>query len=234
MREVLVESRTKLINCVRGWLRTETLRLRGGAVETFPKRVRDLVETQPAYVERLLVVTGELNEQIHDADIELAKMAESHPVCRRLMTVPGVGPVTAVRFLAAVDEVGRFPDPHKLESYLGLVPGENSSSDRRRRTSITKAGPAKLRWTLIQACWSARRCAKADPMVLWAEEIEHRRGKRIAIVALARKMVGILFALWKNQTTYDPGRSAQRKEPQKLKMIRQLRAPRACVPADSP
>jgi transposase len=210
MREALVESRTKLINTVQAWMRGQVRRPAPGHARTIVKRVRAAVQDRPPYVERLLESIEELAKRIHIADGELAALAESDTTCRRLMTVPGVGPVTATRFAATVDAVGRFASAHQLESYLGLVPGERSSGERRHSTSITKAGPAKMRWALVQACWVAKRCARKDPMILWAEEIEKRRGKRIAVTALARKMAGILYAIWRDGTTYDPGRGATR------------------------
>jgi hypothetical protein len=121
--------------------------------------------------------------------------------------------VTATRFAATVDDVGRFANAHQLEAYLGLVPGEHSSGERIRVTSITKAGSPKMRWALIQACWVARRWARNDPMVSWARQVELRRGKKIAIVALARKMAGILYAIWRDGSTYDARRGATTETP---------------------
>src|SRR5262249_41594457 len=85
----------------------------------------------------------------------------------------------------------------------GLTPGENSSSDRTRRTGITKAGPPALRASLIQAAWAARRSKGKHPILEWVTEVEKRRGKKVAVVALARKLAGILFALWRDGTFYD-------------------------------
>lgn len=208
MREGLVECRTKLINTVRGWLRSEARQPRPGESKTLPRRVREAAKERPAFVERLLETIEHLTEQIESADKELVSLAEAEAVCRRLMTVPGVGPVAAMRFLATVDDVSRFHSAHQLESYLGLVPGERSSGDRKRITSITKAGSPKMRWALIQSCWVARRWAREDPMVRWALAIERRRGKKVATVALARKLVGIMFAIWRDGTSYDPARGA--------------------------
>jgi transposase len=208
MREGLVECRTKLINIVRGWLRASARRLRSSTAGTLPARVRDAVRDLPLHVERLLVSIEALTAQIDQADAELAELARANQTCQRLMTVPGVGPVTAMRFAATLDDVERFASARQLESYLGLVPGEHSSGERKRTTAITKAGSAKMRWVLVQACWVARRWRPNDPMVRWAQEIEKRRGKRIAIVALARKMAGILFAIWRDGSTYDPKRGA--------------------------
>jgi transposase len=87
---------------------------------------------------------------------------------------------------------------------LGLTPGEKSSSAKKRMTGITKAGSIKMRWTLVQAAWVARRFAKNAPMVTWSRDVEQRRGKRIAVIALARKMAGVLYAIWRDGTVYNP------------------------------
>jgi transposase len=209
MREALVGTRTKLVNTVRGWLRAEARRPRSGELATFSSRVRALAGEAPlpSYIERQLRMIDALNEEIHQADRELAAAAKADSVGRRLMTVPGVGPTTALRFVAALDEVSRFPGAHAVESYLGLVPGEDSSAERERRTSITKAGPTALRWCLVQAAWAARRTRRKDPMHRWVDEVEKRRGKRVAVLALARKLAGILFAVWRDGTVYEPRRS---------------------------
>jgi transposase len=212
MREGLIEVRTKLVNTVRGFLRTRRLRLRGGALESFPTRVRQKLITEPtgipAYVERILQALDTLNIQIKEADKELTKIAKADETCRRLMSVPGVGPVSAVRFLSALDDVSRFSGAHEVESYLGLTPGENSSSDKKRITSITKAGSRKVRWVLVQAAWSAWRTRPNDPMVVWAKQVAERRGRRIAIIALVRKIAGILYAIWRDGATYKPEKAA--------------------------
>jgi transposase len=211
MRDVLVESRTRMINCVRGWLRTQGRNLRTRGSKTFADRVRRQIEV-PEHVERLLLMIERLSYQIAQADEQLAADADSDPVCGRLMTVPGVGPVTAVRFVAALDEQTRFADAHAVQAYLGLVPGEYSSSERTQRLGITKAGSPQLRSVLVQAAWSARRTRPNDPMVQWSTEIERRRGRRVAVVALARKLAGILYALWRDGGTYDCHRGATKNQ----------------------
>jgi transposase len=181
-----------------------------GYPQTFPRRVREKVEVIPAPIERLLVSIEALSTQLQAADEELEQEAKSDPVCKRLMTVPGVGPVTAVRFVATVDRVDRFADAHALQSYLGLVPGEHSSGDRIKRLGITKAGSTATRAVLIQAAWSVRRYRKDHAMARWSEEIERRRGKHIAVVALARKIAGILYAIWRRDgATYNPFQGAR-------------------------
>jgi transposase len=211
-REATIRSRTLLINNVRGWLRTQLIRLRSGATKTFPQRLRAHAVANnvllPDHVARLLDLIDVLNLQVKEADKQLTKIAGEDPICRRLMTTPGVGPVTAVRFVAAIDDVSRFKSAHAVQSYLGLTPGENSSSERNQKLGITKAGPSELRRALIQGAWVVMFRAKQDPMALWAEKIAARRGKFVAVVALARKLAGILFALWRDGTTYRPSKSA--------------------------
>lgn len=187
MRDGLVESRTKLINAVRGWLRATARRPKSGTAENFPKRVRALVGEPPAYVAALLEALDALSKQIDVLDKEIASHAKADETCRRLMTAPGVGPITAVRFVAALDTHERFESAHRVESYLGLTPGEHATSMTKHRTSITKAGCTRTRWCLVQAAWVAWRRRPTHPIVRWAREVEKRRGKRTALVALARK-----------------------------------------------
>jgi transposase len=210
MREALVGARTKVLNTVRGWLRAEGRRPRGGDIGTFTTRVRAVCAeiTLPRYVERQLRTIDALTAEIVEADRDLATTAKRDPIVCRLMTVPGVGPSTGIRFVAALDEISRFAGAHAVESYLGLVPGEDSSAERKRRTSITKAGPSALRWCLVQAAWAARRTRRRDPMHRWVDAVEKRRGKRVAVLALARKLAGMLFAIWRDGSMYEAHRSA--------------------------
>jgi transposase len=105
--------------------------------------------------------------------------------------------------------VSRFGDAHQVESYVGLTPGEDSSSERKRITGITKAGSSALRSTLVQAAWAMLQSRAApSPLRSWALQLALRRGKRIAVVAVARKLAGILYALWPDGSTYDPARAA--------------------------
>jgi transposase len=215
LREQLVASRTALINTVRGWARQHGIRIRSGAPHTLPDRVRQAaLKTEgglPESVERLLVVIASLTEQIAAADDELLRLAKNDSVCQRLMTVPGVGPVTALRFMGAVDDISRFPTAHSVQSFLGLVPGENSSSQRKQRTGITKAGPAAVRRVLVQNAWNFLRVRPQDPISCWAHEIEKRRGKFIAAVAVARKLAGVLFAIWRDGSVYEPQHERRRR-----------------------
>jgi transposase len=222
-RDSMVEARTKLVNNVRGWLRGQVLRLEGRSTKTFPQRVRECFAKKgktplPKYEERVLASIEELTKQIVEATKEIAETTETNEVCKRLMTVPGVGPVTALRFVATLDEVERFSDAHALESYLGLTPGEDSSSMRVRLTSITKAGPTAMRWLLVQSAWTIWRTRPTDPIAIWATKLAERRGKRIAVVAVARKLAGILYAMWRDGSDYKPSKGSAMRAPKTYRL----------------
>jgi transposase len=168
------------------------------------QRLLETVDGLPAHLERVLVVLDCLNEQIAAADVELKRLAANDERTRRLMTVPGVGPVTAVRFVAAVDRIERFPTAARLASYLGLIPGERTTGFRTKRTHLTRAGAPQVRWALGQAAWSLYLRRREDPLACWAKQVAACRGPQIAITALARKLAHVLYALWKHATVYDP------------------------------
>ena len=149
-----------------------------------------------------------LNRELDAADARLAQHAAADPVVRRLQTVPNIGPVTALSFVATLDRVERFRGPHPAAAYLGLVPGERSSGEQQRRGPITKRGNSRTRWLLVEAAWGMIRHAHPDTAELraWAARIAARRGRRIAAVALARRLAGILYAMWRDGTNYQPQR----------------------------
>jgi transposase len=106
--------------------------------------------------------------------------------------------------VATVDDSKRFSGPHQVEAYLGLVPSERSSGEKQHRGPITKTGNSRVRCLLIQAALSLLRVSKPETEHLreWAERIAARRGKKIAVVALARRLAGILFAMMRDGTEY--------------------------------
>ena len=214
VRDVLVRTRTRAIAMTGALVRSEGLRVRRGAPEHFVSRLAEL-PLPPALRATLaptLVLLDTLANEIRDADRAVEQIAVGDPVVTRLMTAPGIGPVTAAAFVATLDRADRFAGAHQVESYLGLVPSEDSSADYRHRGHITKAGNPRLRWLLVQAAWTVWRSkdAAAQRLRAWAQRIAHRRGKSVAIVALARRLAGILFALWRDETVFDAARLGRR------------------------
>jgi transposase len=123
--------------------------------------------------------------------------------------VPGVGPVTATSFVSTLDETERFAGAKEARAYLGLVPSERSSGERQQRGHISKAGPGRTRHMLVEAAWCILRCRNpaTSPLHEWAAGVASRRRPRVAAVALARKLAGIIYAMWRDGTDF-AGRSA--------------------------
>jgi transposase len=216
-RDVMVRTRTLLINNARGYLRTRRIRLNATTAKSFVNRTRKELQGRPEglplALDRVLRSIESLSELIAEADKELGMLAKADPVCSNLMSMPGVGPVTAISMRAGIDDPHRFPNGHRMQSYLGLTPGERSSSDTKRITGITKAGPSHLRWVLIQAAWSFWRSQPKDPNVLWAKALAAKRCNAVAIVALARRMSSILRAMWFSREPYRFDYAMRREQP---------------------
>ena len=118
------------------------------------------------------------------------------------MTMPGIGPVTALSYRATVDDVGRFADAGSASAFFGLVPSEDSSAERQHRGRITKAGPSTPRSLLIQAAWVVWRHRAGGAAAGLGPPPSRAAGRRIAVVALARRLSRILYAMWRDQAPY--------------------------------
>jgi len=197
-------------------LRREGLRIRPGSSSSFRERVGEL--EIPKYLQReiapILTLMIPLNRQIERATKDIEKIAHKDPVVRRLCTAPGVGPVTAASFVATIDTAERFQGAHQVEAYLGLVPRELSSGEKQRKGHITKAGNSRTRYLLVEAAWALLRTQRPGvaPLRIWTERLAGRRGKRVAVVALARKLAGILYAMMRDETEFEDQRWTTRRQ----------------------
>ncbi len=211
VRDTLVRTRTRCISLIRALLRQHGYRVPTGSAEHFPRRVLalPLPGRLLSQIAPLLAVMRPLTHQLAYSDAVIAEVTAQDERVQRLRTVPSVGPVTAAAFVATIDDVRRFRRAHEVEAYLGLVPRELSSGERQHRGRITKGGDARMRWLLIQAAVSIlrRRPPETEALRTWALRIAARRGQHIAVVALARRLAGILYALLRDGSVFDPGRS---------------------------
>jgi transposase len=204
-RRQLVQMRSGTIALIRSLLRQSGYRLASSASERVPARLAELV-LSPTLAETIAPLgrmVETLTTEIADVDRRLARQAVADPVVQRLQSVPGVGPVVALTFRAFVDDVGRFMSAAQVSAAIGLVPREDSSAERRHRGHITKAGPRELRSLLVQAAWACWRSKRSGTLRAWVERLAGRRGKRIAVVALARRLSRILYAVWRDQSVFD-------------------------------
>ena len=207
VRDAVVRTRTRYISLIRALLRQHGFRVPSGSAENFVHRVQGLPlpGRLRSVVAPLLALMRPLNQQLLYSDATIEHLAVQDPRVPRLRSVPSIGPVTAAAFLATIDDVGRFHHAHQLEAYLGLVPREYSSGETQRRGPITKAGHSRTRWLLIQAAVSIlrRRPPQAEALRTWALRIAARRGKQVAVVALARRLAGILYALLRDGSVFE-------------------------------
>jgi transposase len=211
VRDALVRTRTRYISLIRAVLRQHGYRVPSGSAEHFIQRVQGLPLPGRllSIVAPLLALMRPLNQQLAYCDERIEHLAVQDPRVPRLRSVPCIGPVTAAAFIAAIDAAQRFRHAHQLEAYLGLVPREYSSGETQHRGPITKAGHTRTRWLLIQAAVSIlrrRHLPQTEELRTWARRIAARRGRQIAVVALARRLAGILYALLRDGRVFDPHR----------------------------
>jgi transposase len=206
VRAGLVRSRAKLITLARALVRRTGQRIRRGAVERFSFFVKELELADDVATELapILAVLPALDAQIESLDAELEKVATQDPRTVAAQSMQCIGPVTSVAFVAHIDDARRFKTARQVSSYIGLVPREYSSGEKKRRGRITKAGNSQLRSLLVQAALRIRRSRSMSLAHLraWSERIAARRGKKVAVVALARKLAMILFAIIRDGTLF--------------------------------
>jgi transposase len=150
----------------------------------------------------LLLLLDQLNKRVDELSTAVQQEAEKRPEARLLMTHPGVGPVTALAFVLIVGYPERFQCGKQIGSYVGLIPAESSSGVHRRLGHISKQGNALLRFLLVEAAQAA---ARSDPE--WRSKflrLAMRRERRIAKVAMARKLAVSLYWMWRQQRSLQP------------------------------
>jgi len=207
VREALVRTRTRYVSLAKALVHRDGWRVASSEAEHVPARIAalPLSPTLMAELAPLLTVLGPITEQITAADRRITALMQADPAVALLATAPSIGALTASAIVATIDDVTRFGSAHQFEAFLGLVPSERSSGEQRRVGRITKTGNARARYLLVEAGWRILRTKSAATAALraWALTIAARRGKRIAVVALARRLAGILYAMWRDERAYD-------------------------------
>jgi transposase len=154
-------------------------------------------------LEPLLVIWEGVGQEINTLDKRLHAQAKSQPETRLLMSVPGVGALTALAFVATIGDPERFKRPEQIGDYVGLAPGVYQSGDVDRRGRITKAGDAMLRSLLVNAATVVLYKYRKDwSLKAWALRLKERKGAGKARVALARKLAIVLWKILKTQTPF--------------------------------
>ncbi len=147
-----------------------------------------------------LAVLDFAEERAHEQQQQIGRHAKREPDVARLKTIPGFDMLMSMAFLGEVGDVARFKNADQVAAYIGLVPRVYSSGNTRRCGRITKTGPKFLRWMLVQAAWAAIKASKSLRYRFAA--IGSRRGQKVAIVAIARKLATIAFRILRDKTEY--------------------------------
>ena len=172
----------------------------------FEARIKELVENLPdlaVLVEPLLVVRRVLREQIEILHRRLLTIVRDDEVCRRLMTVPGVGPVVALTYRATVDVPARFRKSKSLGAVFGLTCSKYQSGEIDRSGRISRCGDEMMRVMLYEAAQvMLTRTNKWSWLKAWAMKIARHRGMKKAIVALARRLAVIMHRIWVDGTEF--------------------------------
>jgi transposase len=208
VRDALVRQRAKHLVLMGTLVGQQGLRVPTGQAKHFLTRLKKVELPAPltATLAPLVAVVELLNKEVEKVEADVELLATTDPQMAKLCTMPSVGPVTAAAFVATIDDAKRFDGPHQAEAYLGLVPSEMSSGEKQRRGRITKTGNNRLRSLLVQVALSTMRLRKVATKGLWewAARLEAKRGRKVAAVALARKVAGILFAMMRDGTEFKP------------------------------
>lgn len=141
-----------------------------------------------------------LDAQIRQLDLELATRWGDDPRVHRLCTIPGVGPFIAIVLVLELGDIARFAHAKQVASYVGLTPRVRASADRIRSGHISKEGNRLLRWVLVLAATQAAR--RPGPLRTWCHAVKKRRGKKVARVALARRLAEIVYHVWKQECDF--------------------------------
>ena len=210
-RSLAVSQRTALANQMRGFLFEYGL-VFGQGIGTLRRRVVELVEDAenglPMAMRELLTHEREelvrVDERVKRFDVQLDAFARDNEACRRLQTIPGVGPKVASALVAAAGDAKEFGSAREFAAWLGLTPRQRSTGGRTVLGGITKRGDRYLRSLLIHGARSALRAAanREDRRSRWAVSVHARRGANIAAVALANKNARIAWALLRREHDY--------------------------------
>jgi transposase len=206
-RALLVKIKRDLENHVRGLLKNLGLVIGRAKFNVFAVRAEELIEGRPeliAAIRPLLEARNAVEQQVSELDRKVMKLARHDGQVRRFMTVPGVGPITALAFKATIDDPARFARSRSVGAYIGLTSRRHASGEVDWSGRISKCGDAMLRSYLFEAAgvlltrvptWSA--------VKTWGMKLANRNGLRKAKVAVARKLAVILHRMWIDGTEFN-------------------------------
>ena len=210
-RHRMVQARTRIMNQLQAVALNEGLRCKKRLWRAGGREQLEAFRLAPWASRRrrdLLELLDRLNPTIADLNQAVEREAENNPEAQRLKTHPGVGALTALAFVLIIGDPKRFQCGKQVASYLGLVPLEDSSGNRRRLGHITKQGSSMMRFLLVEA---AQVTVRSLPE--WRRQYSHlmmRRGRKTAKVAMARRLAIRLYWMWREGRDYEQQKSSVR------------------------
>ena len=210
VREMLVRQRTQILNGLRGHL--AEIGIIAAQSPIHARALADLLRNGDVSIPRavarallpLVTQLDHIDVEIKEADAVIAKLAKADPVAATLMSIPGIGPVTASALVASVGDPSGFSGPRQLAAFLGLVPRQNSSGGKPRLGRISKMGNAYLRKLLVVGAHAVlyHRARHTDPLRCWAQKLMETKPSKLVAVAIANKLARIVYAVMMTGTVY--------------------------------
>ena len=206
-RKAIQQGMIALELSLRGLLRNFGLKVGAISRGRFDVRIRELAEGNAmleAATAPMLRARASLRHELAGLERQVRLLAQEDPICRLLMTMPGIGAVVGLTFRSAVDDPTRFSSSKKVGPWVGLTPSRNQSGERDVSGGITRAGDANLRRALCQAATVMMNRGRSSWLRSWAAHVAKRRGTKRAMVALARRIGSILHRMWSDGTVFQP------------------------------
>lgn len=167
--------------------------------------IRELAAGNPmlqAATEPMLSARSALRRELPGLERHVRQLAHEDPVCRRLMSMPGISVIVALTYRSAVDDPVRFTSAKSVGPWVGLTPSRNQLGERDISGGITKAGDVNLRGALCQAATVLVHRGRSTWLRTWAAKLARLHGAKRAMVALARRFAVILHRMWKDETDF--------------------------------
>lgn len=203
IRRSLVQIRTKVICSAKAALRRRGIRYTARAFHTAGSWDVPIGDT--SVLGTLQAVYSQCEEERLKMERAMSETWGNDPIVLRLKSIPGVGPLVAATILAAIGEIERFSSSSQVAAYAGLVPSERSTGETITRGRITHQGRSELCGAMVQAAWAVLRTKRetAETLKRMFYKIMMKRGSQIAIVAVARKLLTIVYHVWKDEIIFD-------------------------------
>lgn len=211
IRSQSIKNRTALVNQIRGLLLEQGIDIAAGRKNVLKSIPMILEDAENGLGIRFREILADLqndlktvDKRIDKYDMEIEQMVKNDEAAQRLMSIPGIGPLTATALLVTIGDISLFKNGRELAAFFGLVPRQHSTGGRPTLLGISKRGDVYLRTLLIHGARSVLQYTegKKDSVSQWADNLMQRRGKNVAAVALANKMARTVFALLKTGESY--------------------------------